>query len=467
MYEKMLGPYPFQRFAVVENILPTGYGMPTFTLIGRDVLRLPFIPETSLGHEILHSWFGNSVYLDYQGGNWSEGLTSYLADHYYKELEGDSWEYRKKVIEDYESYVYASNEIFLRDFIGGTTRALRAVGYGKAAMVFHMLKNRIGSESFADGLKSLAQKQRFQMTSWQDVERIFSRTAGKDLSGFFKCWLENKGAAAVNLGKVRFIQSDRDYTLEFTVRVSNCAMPALIPVVIRSEDKEYRKTLSVSASEQNFTFSLKGPPQEIILDPDYDLFRRLKLPEKRSVLSRLLGDPTRTVVLPETGSGKFESLIRELESLGFQTMTSQELDHSDLERKAFLFLGHQDKLEFIFPGAADDTIGFSVEIKKNPFNPERVLGLVLAENPAEVEYVAKKLRHYGGYTTLKFVKGKNVEKQTEPSQRGIRQETGPPATGIAASSILFLSDIISRLADKTVVYVGEKHDRYGNQLMQL
>ena len=40
MYENMLGPYPFRRFAVVENILPTGYGMPTFTLLGQQVLKL-------------------------------------------------------------------------------------------------------------------------------------------------------------------------------------------------------------------------------------------------------------------------------------------------------------------------------------------------------------------------------------------------------------------------------------------
>jgi hypothetical protein len=105
MYEDMLGPYPFRRFAVVENILPTGYGMPTFTLLGRQVLKLPFIPETSLGHEILHSWFGNSVYVDYAKGNWSEGLTSYLADHYYDALKEKGWQYRKKIIENYESYV--------------------------------------------------------------------------------------------------------------------------------------------------------------------------------------------------------------------------------------------------------------------------------------------------------------------------------------------------------------------------
>jgi len=44
------------------------------------VVRLPFITETSLGHEVLHSWFGNSVEVDAGQGNWCEGLTTYLAD---------------------------------------------------------------------------------------------------------------------------------------------------------------------------------------------------------------------------------------------------------------------------------------------------------------------------------------------------------------------------------------------------
>ena len=72
MYEKMLTPYPYRRFAIVENILPTGNSMPTFTLLGNQVVRLPFIVKTSLGHEILHQWFGNSVYIDFVC-NWAEG----------------------------------------------------------------------------------------------------------------------------------------------------------------------------------------------------------------------------------------------------------------------------------------------------------------------------------------------------------------------------------------------------------
>ena len=59
--------------------------MATLTLLGSDVINLPFIVKTSLGHEILHQWFGNSVYVNHKKGNWAEGLTSYLSDHYYKE----------------------------------------------------------------------------------------------------------------------------------------------------------------------------------------------------------------------------------------------------------------------------------------------------------------------------------------------------------------------------------------------
>ena len=63
--------------------------MPTLTYLGIEVLRLPFIRSTSLGHEVLHNWWGNGVYPDYAHGNWSEGLTTFMADYTYKERESD------------------------------------------------------------------------------------------------------------------------------------------------------------------------------------------------------------------------------------------------------------------------------------------------------------------------------------------------------------------------------------------
>jgi hypothetical protein len=88
LYERWIGAYPFSEFSIVSSPTPTGFGMPTLTYLGIDVLRLPFIRATSLGHEVLHNWWGNGVYPDYARGNWSEGLTTFMADYAYREREG-------------------------------------------------------------------------------------------------------------------------------------------------------------------------------------------------------------------------------------------------------------------------------------------------------------------------------------------------------------------------------------------
>src|SRR5258708_28852397 len=77
----LLGPYPYSKFALVENFWETGYGMPSFTLLGEQVIRFPFILHSSYPHELLHNWWGNGVFVDLAGGDWCEGLTTHLPVH--------------------------------------------------------------------------------------------------------------------------------------------------------------------------------------------------------------------------------------------------------------------------------------------------------------------------------------------------------------------------------------------------
>ena len=155
LYENLISKFPYKRFSIVENFLPTGYSMPTYTLLGQEIVRLPFIPETSLGHEILHQWFGNLVYIDYGRGNWAEGLTTFLADHLYEEEKGRDSEYRKGTLIDYQSYVNNKNEFPLKDFETRMDYASKAIGYGKALMVFQMLKKLVGEECFYESIRYL------------------------------------------------------------------------------------------------------------------------------------------------------------------------------------------------------------------------------------------------------------------------------------------------------------------------
>ena len=87
LYDGWIGAYPYSGFAVVSGPFPVGLGFPGLTYMGTQVLRLPFIPDTSLGHEVLHSWWGNGVRTG-TGGNWAEGLTTFMADYTFVERRG-------------------------------------------------------------------------------------------------------------------------------------------------------------------------------------------------------------------------------------------------------------------------------------------------------------------------------------------------------------------------------------------
>jgi uncharacterized iron-regulated protein len=467
MYEEMLGPYPFRRFAVVENILPTGYGMPTFTLFGRQVLKLPFIPETSLGHEILHSWVGNSVYVDYGGGNWSEGLTSYLADQHYAVLRGEGAQYRKNILEEYESYVHGSNEIEVRDFVSGEDRAVRAVGYGKTAMIFHMLKGRIGAAAFHAGMKRLVEERRFKITSWADLERVFSETSGQGLRDFFRFWLDRKGALEITAGQLTVSASGKGYRLELPLRVKGAPFPVEIPVSVVTSTGSEKQAVQMTTSEQTLTLSVNAPPQKVVIDPDYDLFRMLAPSERRPLWSRLLGDPTRTLVLPEKNGDKYSSLTEELRHRGFRTVPVGEVTRARLPESAYLFLDSAPDWISVFAKCKTAAPGFSLEIKENPFNPRHVIGLVEATDREEVEAVGSRLFHYGQQSRLEFSRGRNLVKEAGPGELGIQMDVPPQVRGIPGKAGMPLSAIVNAVADKTIVYVGERHDRYGDHIAQL
>ena len=48
-YIPLLGPYPFDTFAVVENFFASGLGMPSFTLLGSGVIKRHYVQPYALG----------------------------------------------------------------------------------------------------------------------------------------------------------------------------------------------------------------------------------------------------------------------------------------------------------------------------------------------------------------------------------------------------------------------------------
>ena len=181
-----LGPYPYSKFALVENFWETGYGMPSFTLLGEQVIRFPFILHSSYPHELLHNWWGNGVFVDFAGGNWCEGLTAYLADHLIAEQRGQGADHRRAILQRVTDYVTPENDFPLSRFQSRHDAVTEAVGYGKTAMMFNMLREKVGDAQFIKALQAFYRDNRFREASFDDIRKSFEAVSGLDLRAYLR-----------------------------------------------------------------------------------------------------------------------------------------------------------------------------------------------------------------------------------------------------------------------------------------
>ena len=302
MYQRLIGPYPYAKFALVENFWETGYGMPSFTLLGSQVIRLPFIIDTSYPHEILHNWWGNGVYVDYSGGNWSEGLTAYLADHLLQEQKGNGAEYRRSTLQKYADFVSAGRDFPLTQFTSRHSAQTEAVGYGKAMMMFHMLRRELGDDTFIRALQNFYRDYRFKRAGFADLEREFSESSGKDLKPFFAQWVQRTGAPQLRLVSAEAHRAKAGYELRVNVEQTQPG-PAYdldlpIAVTLAGQDAAYQTVIEMKDKHASLHLALDAQPLRVDVDPEFDIFRRLDRAEIPPALSQVFGAEKMLIVLP-------------------------------------------------------------------------------------------------------------------------------------------------------------------------
>jgi len=301
LYSRWFGAYPYAKFVLVENSLPTGFGLPSFTLIGDRVIRLPFIVDSAFPHEILHNWLGNGVYVEPAGGNWSEGLTTYLADYALAESAGKGREYRRNQLQKYTDFVARSDDTSLRDFHARYNDASAAIGYSKSMMFFHMLRKRLGTPRFMQGLRQFYRQHRFRQASFTDLLQTFEQVSGLRLEQEFRQWLDQPGAPALVLATAACKKDQGKVILEGTMVQQQAGRPyALsVPVWVEFTDGTVKRYIkSLRKTTKNFTLTVAKSVRRFALDPGFDLFRRLDSSETPPSFGQFFAAQTLQLVLP-------------------------------------------------------------------------------------------------------------------------------------------------------------------------
>lgn len=347
-YISLLGPYPFESFAVVENFFASGLGMPSFTLLGSGVIKRHYVQPYALGHEIVHSWIGNSVFNRVDRGNWVEGLTTYLANYYWHEWSGDHAQARDQrhlMLRGYNLHVPPERDYPLGQFTRKQDERDNAIGYQKAAMVFHLLRQEVGEESFWRSLKTLVAQYRGRHADWHDVERIFAETAAKDLRWFFAQWIEGTGAPALTLKNVTAHPLPRDadgrFTLSGSIAQTGPLFRSPLPLLVRmSNSRQHLVSTQLSGADTLFKSDLPFKPLTIELDPEAMVLRRLARRDMPPVLNHYVTDTKRSVILAlggsDTDSHPFQDVVKRIRSQDAQKAPGQRTVITTLAENALL-----------------------------------------------------------------------------------------------------------------------------------
>ncbi len=301
LFEERIGPYPYQDFSVVESSDEIGYAFPRMTWIGSNLLRFPFILTTSLPHELLHSWWGNGVFVDHASGNWCEGLTTFGAD-YGILSEKEKLVYRRKILTEYADYVKNESEISLQQFTSrGEDKSLQAIGYGKSAMMFMMLEGLVGTKSFDQAIKSFYKTFKFQKATYRDFfnqVQLHSQVSAKTLDHFYTEWITKTGAVSWQTLTADLTPANGPSKAAVKVNMPMSTVERLrgltVALNFQFSDGSVVKNELMAQTESIFQF--EEDPISFSLDPELRIFRFLDEAERPSTFSKFFGSDTAEVI---------------------------------------------------------------------------------------------------------------------------------------------------------------------------
>jgi aminopeptidase N len=417
LYQDWIGGYPYTEFSVVSSPLPTGFGMPTLTYLGIDVLRLPFIKGTSLGHEVLHNWWGNGVYPDWARGNWSEGLTTFMADYAYKERESEAAAHGMRLdwLRDFAA-VPPAQDTPLRAFTSRTHGVSQAVGYNKAAFLFFMLRDELGARAFDAALRRFWAQRRFQPSSWEDLRAAFERESGRDLRAFFAQWLDRTGAPRVRIASAKRSADGARHRLELELMQEAPAFALRVPIAVEHDGRRSTRHVELTQATQRFELDFDARPERVSLDPELRLFRRLAPSELPPILRQAMLDAASATVIASR-----DPAVRD----AARTLADALLDHGVREG------GEGARGPLLLIGLEDD-VDSALTQRGLPARPEQLgrkgtaqvwalydaTGMpvlcVSARDAAALRSLIRPLPHYGRQSWLVFEGAKAIERGVWP-----------------------------------------------------
>jgi aminopeptidase N len=177
-----LGPYPFDSYGqATYYAMGISMEMQAMTLLSYQMLN-----ETTVVHELAHSWFGNWVSLDSWGDTWrKEGLATYL-ELLFRTRNNPAQ--LATLIAEIEEEVAERGHSYPLD-MPPQHRIMSFDSYNRGALLMHALHQELGDEAFFAGLRLYIDTHASGNSNQAGFRTAMETASGKSLREFFGRWL--------------------------------------------------------------------------------------------------------------------------------------------------------------------------------------------------------------------------------------------------------------------------------------
>jgi len=274
-YSDKVGPYAYEKLANIQSASVGGgmeaasailYGENSVTGTRNERWRDVII------HEIAHQWFGNAVTeADWDDVWLSEGFATYFTSLFIEyaygrdEFATNMADKREGIFRFYDS---RPEYRIVHDNLADTANVTTGMQYSKGAWVLHMLRHRIGTETFWDGIRRYYARYFNGQATTAQFRAVMEEVSGQDLEQFFQQWLYQGSAGLLLDGDWRYENGSVELNLaQRQAGGTVYRMPVTLEFV-SPDGTTTRTEIELSGTEQAYSITVEFEPIEIVVDPD-------------------------------------------------------------------------------------------------------------------------------------------------------------------------------------------------------
>ena len=264
-FSGLFGEYPFiaEKYGHADFKWGGGMEHQTLSSMGSSSQNL-------IVHELGHSWWGNLITCKTFNDIWlNEGFARYCQALWVEHTNGEEAYF--SFMNDYA--YYGDGTIYVENPSSNSQIFNSNLSYNKASWVLHMLRHKVGDDTFFEILKSYASNDSlaYNAASTTDFQKISEDISDQNLELFFQQWIYEEGYPKYEMSwwqdgnatykvKIDQIQSGGLFSMPIDLNFSGSIGPLLIDT-----------TIVVESSSLNHLYEISGLNffvENVTLDPN-------------------------------------------------------------------------------------------------------------------------------------------------------------------------------------------------------